>query len=140
TITDFAAAVTSADPLSPEPSGGIAPTLGPVKAPLINGKDAFTPQTAVTIGPTLSWTAPALGTASGYRVTIYNASTRGALLSATVFTQTQFQVPAGVMAAGGTYFATITSLSGASFALDAGLQRTGTPTAQAPCVTAAFSP
>jgi hypothetical protein len=48
----------------------IAPVLSPVTAPLVNGKDAFAAQTGVGTQPTLSWSAPALGEATSYSVSI----------------------------------------------------------------------
>src|SRR5207248_980572 len=71
TITDFTAVVSSVDPMPA--SGAIAPVIAPVKSPLIGGKDAFTPQTAVTTGPVLSWSAPATGTPTSYIVRIHDA-------------------------------------------------------------------
>jgi len=46
-------------------------TVSPVKNPTINGKNLFTGQTGVGLTPTLSWTAPDVGTPNAYVVTVY---------------------------------------------------------------------
>lgn len=69
--TDFlqAATVFSFVPMSPAPTDPIAPVLGPPTAPLLNGVDAFVPQSGVGLQPTFSWSPPNLGTATSYQYT-----------------------------------------------------------------------
>ncbi len=60
-----------------------APLLRPPKAPRVNGLDAFAARTGVTTTPNLTWTAPALGTATSYSIEIVKVENIG---GATVLT------------------------------------------------------
>ena len=90
----------------------VVPALTPARQPLVNGLDAFQPQTSVGETPTLSWTAPEVGVPTSYQVAIYRlGSYNGASVlyfAAILFTTgTSFQVPAGFLSAGNSYVATI---------------------------------
>ena len=80
------------------------------------------------------------GTPTSYIVRIHDASNRNRLLSATVYSQTSFQVPPGIMVAGKTYFAVITARAASGQTIDTPPLRIGVPSASADCVTASFSP
>jgi hypothetical protein len=106
-----------------EPADGVgstlAPVLGPVQTPLINGVDAFTARTGVGLTPTLSWSAPSLGSAGWYAVTVQMLSvpdgpTDVGQISVAVYDGTSFKIPAGMLKAGKTYAAFITAENGLS--------------------------
>ncbi|HEX4381790.1 MAG TPA: hypothetical protein VH083_02530 [Myxococcales bacterium] len=94
----------------------VVPTMTPARKPLINGKDAFQPQTGVGLTPTITWTPPATGKASVYVVQINllsapdDATTVGFVQSRVY--GTSFTVPAGFLQAGKTYNADIVALQG----------------------------
>src|SRR6185369_13745903 len=62
------AVISAARPLAT--TGPIAPLVGPVASPRINGQSLFAPPSHVGITPTIDWTAPAVGTPSFYTVTL----------------------------------------------------------------------
>ncbi|HEY6001554.1 MAG TPA: hypothetical protein VIV57_01690 [Anaeromyxobacter sp.] len=94
----------------------IVPTLLPVQAPALNGLDAFAPMTGAGTTPTLSWSppqAPSLAPTS-YTVELVLLGTSGTSTVATRIAlwrvaSTAVTVPAGLLAAGGTYYARITA-------------------------------
>ncbi|MGZ6126326.1 MAG: hypothetical protein ACXWLR_15265, partial [Myxococcales bacterium] len=127
---------------SPDPIG---PVLLPPRAPAINGRDAFAPQSGVGLQPTLSWSPPSLGTATSYVVRIDLISpgipppgfNEVALI---VYTGTSVRVPSGFLQSGQQYAATITAFSAPWDTLDRPPLRSGAPLRMADCVTAVFTP
>jgi len=88
----------------------VGPGLGPVRSPRIAGRDALLAQTGVGLTPTLAWTAPALGTATRYGVSLYDTTGGSLGFRASVGTSaTSFSFPAGVLEAGHTYLAILTA-------------------------------
>jgi hypothetical protein len=94
----------------------IVPVVGPVTAPKVAGMDAFQPQSGVGLSPVISWTAPAVGTASGYTIYVCELDASGADSSyvcvaeyVTEAGQTSFQVLPNQLETGKTYFAIITA-------------------------------
>lgn len=138
TVTAFGG-VSGVEPMSPAPADPIVPVLGPVKAPQIGGKDAFSIQSGVGTSPTFSWTAPAVGTATSYTVRVFNGSSQAEVFEGTV-RGTSLQVTPGVLAAGTTYYASITANQATFDTLDAPPLRSGMPIYAADAITAAFSP
>ncbi len=124
----------------------IAPAVGSPVAPRINGLNAFATQAGVTSTPTLSWTAPALGTATSYTLQIVqvenvaNVTTLTQVFDAYVYSAAPFKVPAGVLTAGATYFAVITAFAGPGWDVIDQQAGYGTPLDTADCVTATFTP
>jgi hypothetical protein len=106
--------------IAQEPAGsvstnGIAPVIGPVRAPLVNGQDAFAARAGVGLTPVISWSSPSLGSASDYTVTIQMLSvpdspSDAGQIVAGVHGATSFKVPAGLLKMGKTYAATITAI------------------------------
>jgi hypothetical protein len=126
-------------------AGPIVPAVGPPLAPLIEGRDAFTPQQGVGLQPTISWSAPAVGQPSSYVITITDHRqpvVAGQLreISATVYTGRSFKVPPGLLTAGGLYHATITAVMAPWDVLDRGPFENGRPLHTADCVTGVFTP
>jgi hypothetical protein len=105
--------------LMPVPSSPIllAPIIGPPLAPMIDGADAFLTQTGVGQGPTLSWSAPALGSATQYNITLSADQDPGvqagevATLTVSLYSRTSFTVPAGFLHAGRRYRGNITAIN-----------------------------
>lgn len=126
---------------APSPS---APTLGPAGAPLIEGLDAFVARTGVGTTPTLSWSAPSLGTPSHYEVHLYELFEQGGASVATrrgVFLTdaTQVRFHAGVLTAGKSYFARLVART-APGTFSTAPSRTSNTGAFAESLTATFSP
>ncbi|HEY6003671.1 MAG TPA: hypothetical protein VIV57_12410 [Anaeromyxobacter sp.] len=120
-----------------------APLLGPARSPMVNGQNAFQRLAGVGLTPTLSWSAPSVGTATDYRLGIDELSVTGgstvarSLLVAYVH-GTSFKVPAGVLAAGKTYAARLVARYRP---WDTGSpERSGVPQGQSPCLLGPFSP
>ena len=135
----------SSEALADSTVGGITPVIGPPRTPKVNGANAFTSQTGVGLQPTISWSAPALGTATSYVVDIVAAFPCGMSgqvigLSAVVHNGTSFKVPTGILQAGVPYRTTITARQAPWDTLDAGPLRRGTPLHTAQCVTSTFVP
>jgi len=128
--------IAASEPMSSAP---IAPVLGPVKAPQLNGRDLFQPQIGVGLQPTISWSPPALGVATSVVVSITGVDEVFSFL-ATVRTGNSFTVPPGVLVSGRTYFAALTARQAAGDGPDAPALRTGVPFYSADCVTSTFTP
>ena len=93
----------------------ITPLIGPVQNPKINGKDLFSNQISVGTNPTISWSGPAVGSASGYVITCYrlsaSGSSSGLQRKGSFRTRTtSITLPNGIMTAGNTYVITIAAI------------------------------
>lgn len=81
----------------------IAPLVTPVRNLQLDSRPAQSPQTAVGVVPVLTWQAPDTGAPDRYRVTLMQTR-KGALYDLQVATfdttETQLQVPPGVLAVG----------------------------------------
>ena len=125
----------------------IVPLLSAVRTVTVGGLDATVRQTGLGLTPLVSWTAPAVGTPSGYRIVLYQLSVqagstdtvaveRGTL--AISGTETSVQVPPGVLAANGAYAAYIVALAGTGG--EAAPLRQKLPVGSAGYCTEVFSP
>lgn len=93
----------------PSLTNPVMPLVGPVASPKINDVSFFLDQTSVGTTPILSWTAPAVGQATGYTVEIYHLFSDGTfsqqeLVGELYTTNTSIQLPPGLLTAGNTYF------------------------------------
>lgn len=80
----------------------------------INGQDATQPLTAVGSTPTISWSAPAVGTAAEYQVSFHRTNdgyTSGTDQPSMFTTETQVHVPPGELWPGETYSVTVSALA-----------------------------
>jgi len=125
--------------------GPIVPVLGPPTQPRIAGRDAFAEQNSVGLQPTITWSAPTLGEATSYQVTIAGQTqpviageTR--VLSAIVYSGRSFKVPPGFLKEGHAYSATITARSGPWDTFDHPPFLQGVPFHLADCSTGLFRP
>jgi hypothetical protein len=133
-------------------SGPVAPIIGPVQNPKIDGADLFTAATVNSVSPTLSWSAPALGTPYGYNVQVLSPDSLipgvpgpgglpvpigmwgpGPQLSTAKTTMT---IPPGVLAPGGTYMFVITALADAQANMETAPHRTALPSGNADVLSA----
>lgn len=95
--------------LSTLPPDWFIPRIGPVEAPLIDGRDLFQPQMQqLSTTPTISWRAPDLGKPTMYQVTISELTANGANTDRTVAavistTSTSIVVPPGILTVGSYY-------------------------------------
>jgi hypothetical protein len=91
------------------------PTLGPATSVKLDGADASTAQNITSATPTISWSAPTLGTATDYTVTVFlldPATTPDATPVAFFSTKgTSVQVPTGVLTTGSLYFVRVTAFN-----------------------------
>jgi hypothetical protein len=109
---DETASIAALEPMTPAPASPIVPTLTPVQAPLVGGAGAFASLTGVGLTPTLSWTAPAVGTPTSYTVTVYVLGLNAGASTSTpvaTFTTTQPTVTIlpGMLTSGNVYYARI---------------------------------
>lgn len=112
--------------------------ISPVRNILINGKDAWKPQTNIGLTPTLSWTAPQLGAPSNYMVTVTKLTNQSGKSQTSNVAQLivkgpSVELPPSILTAQSAYLFTITA------AIDKGSDtapfRMGLPTAQAQAIT-----
>jgi len=136
----------SRESLPASTAGGIRPVIGPPKAPRVNGATAFTAQNGIGLQPTISWSAPGLGSPTSYVVDMVAdspcdlAAGQVAGVSAVVRSGTSFKVPPDILKAGIAYRVTITARQAPWETADVGPFRTGTPSAFAQCVSSTFVP
>jgi hypothetical protein len=97
-------------------SGTFAPQITPPQNPTIQGVSAFSDQSGVTTTPTVAWSAPAVGTPTGYRVRFMRLNNNGGAVqniqNTTFFVPpsiTSVTVPSGMLLAGSWYQVTITA-------------------------------
>lgn len=94
----------------------ILPLVSPPRGPRFGNRDAYNDLTGVTLTPTLAWTVPARGSPERYVIEIYRlgVNSSGATSAdyiAQIFTSaTRIRIPAGILAAGQSYFANITAI------------------------------
>ena len=97
-------------------SGPVAPMVGPVGSPKINGQDAFGNLSGVGPTPTLTWQAPAIGAATFYLVTIHSLTvsgmaTKSAFIASVYTSDTMLQLPPNLLLPGTTYVFSINARS-----------------------------
>ena len=129
----------------PTATAPVKAAMSPVRSPLINGKSLFSTNVAVGATPTLSWTAPALGSPTGYLVRCYELSAAGT--DSQLSLVAQFRTPArtltlppNLLQTGHFYIFTISSISapGANWSINP--FQTALPYNTAPVMTAIVAP
>jgi hypothetical protein len=95
-------------------SATLLPDVGPVLSPQINGTDLFQPQQGVGPSPTISWSPPASGSASGYFINVFRlsktlATTNQSFVGSVITSETSVQLPPGMLEAGNSYFIQVKS-------------------------------
>jgi hypothetical protein len=90
-------------------AGPIQPAVSPVQDLRVNGMSAFDDQSGVTETPTLSWSAPEIGSDVFYHLFVEeltndNGASRVTVLASLYTKDTQVDLPPGILDAGGTYF------------------------------------
>jgi hypothetical protein len=98
----------------PTTASPIKPLVGVAQSPTINGKSFFTNHGGVGLTPLLKWSAPAVGKATYYRVTVYQLSDVGGnTIAAGIATlgtqQASFRVPTGLLTSGQAYVFDVTA-------------------------------
>jgi hypothetical protein len=145
-LLTLSAVISVAAPLSSFSAGPIVPLVGPPTAIQINGQDAFTINTPVTLQPTLSWSPPTVGTPTWYEVRVRRVYVRegtngAALTTVAVFRTplTRLTLPPDLLAPGESYTFLLTSryMPGGDLSRPF---RFSLPTARAEAVTNLVSP
>ena len=101
----------------PTSSSGFGLLVGPPSSPTIGGSNFFNDHSAVGTRPTVSWQVPTLGTATGYRLSIYNLYNDGTGASkfafvATLYTkQTSLVIPPELLSPGLQYVFKLSSVN-----------------------------
>ncbi len=143
------ASVGQREAMSGPPAATLAPALGPVQAPLVAGSGAIAAAGVTLAGatttPTISWTAPAVGSPTSYTVTIYLLGLSGTGTTSTevgtwVTPNLSVPVPAGLLAAGSTYYARITANARAADGFATAPQRFPNVGSWASILTSPFTP
>jgi len=118
----------------------LAPLVGPVQAPTIQGASLFTAATLTTTTPMLSWSAPTTGTPIGYRVQPFVATTLPNGIPtyepAGSYSATQTSITALPLSGGNTYVFAITALMDGAAKIQTSPYRSALPTAYASVVSA----
>jgi hypothetical protein len=103
-------------PVAAFPADGIiAPVLSPARNVQIGGMDLMAPRTAVGLTPTVTWSPPAMGTPTGYVVTVdevmTDSSNNTVLSNVAQFflTSTTLHIPPSVLVSGHSYLLVITA-------------------------------
>ena len=91
--------------------GSVAPRVGPVRDPSIDGMDATAELTVPSTTPTVRWSPPAIGAPDAYIVSVYRVGggLTGRLVASFTTAQPELALPAGVMEAGQTHYLRITA-------------------------------
>jgi hypothetical protein len=123
----------------------VSPMLSPVQAVKIAGRAATTQLSGVGLTPTISWSAPSLGTPQAYAVYVYKlANSNGAsqVSTAAVFYTkgTNVMVPPSLLASGTTYYVSIWALISGTVDLTYSPYRKRLPHAWANALTPTFTP
>jgi hypothetical protein len=125
----------------------LEPLVGLVVNPQINGMAAYGNGTLAGIGtsPTISWTAPTVGTASRYYVGIYevvasSGTTAFKQVASVDSARTEVHVPPGLLATGHTYVFMITARSSPNLDPAAHLAAYSLPEGQSQLVTMMATP
>ena len=129
----------------PTAAAPIAPLLGPVQNPRINGKTLFQNQLGVGTNPTLAWDNPATGSPTGFVVSIYqlvNNSGTSAFGPRYVFRTAArtFAVPPGVMTSGNTYVVTISAVRNPGYTYASNPFQSAFPYGSSPMASAIVAP
>jgi hypothetical protein len=93
----------------------LAPAIGPIGSPTINGSSLFSRASSVGTMPTLSWTQPSLGSPTGYEIEVFHLYSDGndsfTELAGDLFTATtSVQIPPGVLTSGNSYYFRISAV------------------------------
>ena len=133
------------DPLAALPATPIVPVVGPVGSPRVGGLDATVPEAPVGTGPTLTWTAPAVGVASSYRVALFrldvvSGATQAIEVTDFITAATGLVVPEGILEPGKWYVAEISAVASPGDAVETSPARRSMPFASASVVTERFGP
>jgi hypothetical protein len=126
-------------------TGELAPAITPVRDVKLGGQSLDAARSGVGTAPSLTWTAPATGTATGYTVTVHEleGSRLGVNIKkvATLHTRsTQIKLPAELLRAGANYTFTITAISAPGVDLTTRPFAGSLPYASADHVTARITP
>lgn len=141
-VTPFARVVSEQLPSAVSP---VRPVIGPVQAPLINGSNLQVDRSGVGLTPAISWTAPALGSPTGYMLNInrlYTSGTRTYQESAAVLRTktTSITLPPGILEAGSSYYIEIIAISQPGVDFEAGPYRKRLPYAETPVLSGILTP
>ncbi|WP_242346836.1 hypothetical protein [Anaeromyxobacter terrae] len=127
-------------------AGPISPAVTPVRAPRLNGANAFVAAAGVGPTPVLSWEAPAQGEPTSYLVLLYRldlasgGTTRLRRVASLHTTQPAIRIPWGVLEYGSTYTARISALRVPGAQVETAPFRSSYDYARADAVTATFTP
>jgi len=107
----------------PSASNPIAPLVGVVQTPSVNGKNFFGNLRSVGASPQLRWSAPAVGTATYYLIAVYqlsnvSGSTQVLGVASLSTQQPSLRIPPGLLSSGQTYVFAVTAyyIPGLNFA------------------------
>jgi hypothetical protein len=118
----------------------VAPLVGPVQAPTVNGASLFTATTVNTASPTLSWSAPSGTTPIGYNVQVYVATTlsSGAVVygRAGEFSTAKTALTLVPLSGGNTYVFSITAIVNGGANMEISPFRSALPTGSSNVVSA----
>jgi hypothetical protein len=123
----------------------VSPTLGPAQSIKIGGQSASTQLSGVGLTPTISWSAPAVGTPQAYSVWVYhltnsNGTTQRSTAAVLYTKATSVTVPPNVLTSGNTYYVAISALTSGTVDLTYSPYRSRLPYAWANALTATFTP
>jgi hypothetical protein len=96
-------------------AGPIHLGVSPVQSPMVDGKSAFGSLAGISLTPVLSWSAPAAGTPTAYRVVVYQVANSGGsstmqYVTTIATTSTTLPFPPNVLEKGSGYVFVITAL------------------------------
>jgi hypothetical protein len=109
TVMWYGNGMTIAEPIDTFGNGALAPRLGQVRGPTIEGSDLFSEQNGFGLTPTLSWMPPSIGTPSFYVIAIHRLFLDGGGATSQEYVadlttdQTSVTLPPGILQVGEAY-------------------------------------
>lgn len=130
----------------PSATSPLTPLVGPVSSPLVQGSNFFNDQYSVGTTPTISWSAPTVGTATGYVVVVYQLSadssfnSQVASVASLYTTKTSIKLPPNLLLPGNTYVFDIVAYHRQGIDFETEPYRKSLPEAYAECLSGRITP
>ncbi|NMO13541.1 hypothetical protein HPC49_00585 [Pyxidicoccus fallax] len=124
-------------------AGPVRPRVSPPRSLTLDGMDASTSREVGSLTPVIAWQAPALGTPSAYRVTVFGPRFSSLVIKGYVYVPgslTQVRLPPGLLSPGAIHYLRVTAIDAPFLDLSRmGATRHLLPNAHADALSAIFT-